>query len=98
MQLFYCETLVNKIPSGDIIKCHEHNEKFIESLNGAHDKFLDRIAGVQVSEQPYVMKYIVDTLIEAPEEEDPIELTEEDTGCIFLLLKTVVDLLNGSSP
>ena len=41
------------------------------------------------------MKYVVETLIEAPEgDEDPVELTEEDVGYLFLLLKTVVDLLD----
>ncbi|MCK4486797.1 MAG: hypothetical protein KAU38_08565 [Desulfobacterales bacterium] len=32
--------------------------------------------------------------MEAPEEEDHVALTEEDIGEIFLLLKTVVDLLD----
>ena len=77
-----------------VIKCYEKNEHLIESLEGAHEKFFDRIARVQLSGQPYAMKYVVDTLIEAPEEEDPITLTEEDTGYLFLLLKTVVDLLD----
>ncbi len=83
-----------KISSKDIIKCYEYNEKFIESLNGTHDKFFDRIARVQSSEQPYVMKYVLETLFEAPEEEDPVNLIEEDTGYLFMLFKTVIDLLN----
>jgi hypothetical protein len=33
--------------------------------------------------------------MEAPEEEEPVELTEEDVGYIFLLLKTVIDVLDG---
>ncbi len=32
--------------------------------------------------------------MEAPEEEEPIALTEEDIGYLFLLFKTVVDLLD----
>ncbi len=66
----------------------------MERLKGTHERFFERIARVQVSKQPYVMKYVVETLIEAPEEEDPVELTEEDVGYLFLLLKTVVDLLD----
>ena len=49
---------------------------------------------MQLSSQPYVMKYVVETLIEAPEEENPVALTDEDTGFLFLLLKTVVDVLD----
>ena len=39
------------------------------------------------------MKYVVETLLEPPEVEDAIELTDEDIGFLFLLLKTVVDIL-----
>ena len=77
-----------------IINCHEKNERFIESLEGTDEKFFERIAEVQISRQPYVMKYVVETLMEAPEEEEPIPLTEDDVGYLFLLFKTVVDLLD----
>ncbi|MFC1823751.1 hypothetical protein ACFL9T_13655 [Thermodesulfobacteriota bacterium] len=78
----------------EIINCYEKNERFIESLEGTDEKFFERIAEVQISGQPYVMKYVIETLIEAPEEEEPIVLTEDDVGYLFLLLKTVVDLLD----
>jgi hypothetical protein len=45
----------------------------------AHDKFLDRVAGVQTSRQPYVLKYVVDALMEDGEAED---------------VKTVIDALD----
>nr|MBC8361074.1 hypothetical protein [Candidatus Desulfatibia profunda] len=85
---------IKRITADQIIECYEDNEKLVESLETAHDRFYDRIARVQVSAQPYVLKYVVDTLFEAPEDEDPVYLTEEDTGFLFLLLKTVIDLLN----
>lgn len=66
----------------------------MESLEGTDEKFLERIAEIQISGQPYVMKYVLETLMEAPEEEEPIALTEEDIGYLFLLFKTVVDLLD----
>ncbi len=40
------------------------------------------------------MKYVVETLFEDRQEKEDVELTEEDTGYLFLLLKTVVDALN----
>jgi hypothetical protein len=85
---------LRRIAAEEIIAGYESNEKLLERLEGAHERFFERIARVQVSQQPYVMKYVVETLIEAPEEEDPVELTEEDVGYLFLLLKTVVDLLD----
>jgi hypothetical protein len=85
---------IKLISPDDVIKCYESNEDLMQSLEGAHDKFYDRIARVQVSSQPFVMKYIVETLLEPPEAEDAVELTDEDMGFLFLLLKTLVDILN----
>jgi len=50
---------IKKIPSEEIIECYEHNEGLMERLEGAHEKFLDRIANVQTSRQPYVVNYVV---------------------------------------
>jgi hypothetical protein len=88
------KTEIKIVSPEKIVKCYDDNEKLIESLEGAHDKFFERIAGLQFSEQPFVMKYLVETLTEAPEEEDPVPLTDQDTGTLFLLLKTVIDLLD----
>ena len=85
---------IRKISDKEIIKCHESNEKLIENLEGTHEKFLDRIAKTQILVQPYVMKYVVETLTEMPEEEDPVELTNEDMGYLYLLFKTIIDLLD----
>jgi len=85
---------IKKISAQEIIECYEANEDLMERLEGVHEKFLDRIARVQLSGQPYVMRYVVETLIEAPEEEDPVALSDEDIVFLFLLLKTVVDVLD----
>ena len=88
-----CKRKIKEISVDDIIECYEYNEDLVQGLEGVHEKFLDRIARVQLSQQPYVMKYVTETLIESPEEEDPVALSEEDVGHLFLLLKTVVDVL-----
>ena len=85
---------LKRISPEEIINCYEKTERFIESLEGTHERFFERIAEVQLSGQPYVMKYVVETLMEAPDEEDPVALTEEDSGYLFLLFKTAVDLLD----
>ena len=77
-----------------IVDCYESNETLIESLERAHERFVERIASVQLLNQPYVMKYVVEALFEDRQEKEDVELTEEDTGYLFLLLKTVVDALN----
>ncbi len=81
---------IKKISYKEIIECYEHNEGLIERLEGADEKVLDRIASVQTSGQPYVVKYVVDALME----EEAVALTEEQKGFLFLLLKTVIDVLD----
>jgi hypothetical protein len=44
------------------------------------------------SSQPFVLKYVTEALLE---ESDPsLSLTEEESGLIFLTLKTVIDALD----
>ncbi|MBW1703523.1 MAG: hypothetical protein JRJ69_16015 [Deltaproteobacteria bacterium] len=85
---------LKRISPEEIISYYEKTERLIESLEGTDEKFLERIAEVQLSGQPYVMKYVLETLMEAPEEEEPIALTEEDIGYLFLLFKTLVDVID----
>ena len=47
-----------------------------------------------MSSQPYVIRYVVETLFEAGEGDDPLLPGEEDLGYLFLVLKTVIDVLN----
>ena len=67
---------IPRISSKEIMARYNENTRLIESLEGAHEKFIDRIASVQVSKQPYVMKYVLEALMEDAEE-DGIDLTEE---------------------
>jgi hypothetical protein len=83
-----------KLTSREIMSAYESNEALMGSLEDAHEKFIDRIAGMQSSKQPYVIEYVLDALFEETDEGDEVELTDEDRGFLYLLLKTEVDLLD----
>jgi hypothetical protein len=85
---------IKKISSEEIIKYYEHNEGLMGRLEATDERFLDRIANVQTSRQPYVVNYVVDTLMEDDEGEDAVRLTDEQKGFIFLLFKSVIDVLD----
>jgi hypothetical protein len=70
---------IPRISSKKIMAKYDETARLVESLEGAHEKFIDRIASIQVSKQPYVMKYVLVALMEDAEE-DGIRLTEEDIG------------------
>ncbi|MCK5404719.1 MAG: hypothetical protein KAI75_05790 [Desulfobulbaceae bacterium] len=84
---------IPKVSADEVMKFHERNEDFIANLSGVHDRLLDRIANAQIEGQPHVMKYVVDSLFEAPEKAEVL-LSPEETGYLYLLLKTAVDLLS----
>ena len=81
------------ISSKKIMAMYDKNTSLIESMEGTHKKFIDRIASVQISKQPYVMKYVLDALMEEAEE-DGIDLTEEDIGSLLILFKTEIEVLD----
>jgi hypothetical protein len=85
---------IKQVSLETIVEYYETNETQIENLESTHERFIERIASVQILDQPYVMKYILEALFEDSQENEDIELTEEDTGYLYLLLKTVVDVLN----
>ncbi len=87
---------LERIRGPRVERCLDQNEDLMGRLEGAHDKFIERVAKVESSRQPYVMRYLVETLIEAPEGDDAVPLTEEETGTLFLVLKTVIDVLDQS--
>ena len=63
---------IESIVGGKIEHWLDQNETLLGRLGGAHEKFVERVAQVEASRQPFVMKYLVETLIEAPEGDDPI--------------------------
>ena len=87
---------IPKISSREIMARYNENALFLEGLEGTHEKIIDRIANVTVSKQPYVMKYVLEALMGDAEEEG-IDLTEEDIGFIFMLLKTEIEVLDKRS-
>lgn len=102
---------VEDIDGGQIEHWLDQNENMLQRLEGAHEKFVERIAMVEASRQPFVMRYLVETLMDAPgaasgatvpvgkdgiPPEVGAHLNEEETGALFLVLKTVVDVLDHS--
>jgi len=85
---------IRRISSEEIIEYYKHNEGLFERLEGSHEKFFDRIASLQTSKQPHVVRYVADALMEEDEGEGVLVLTEEQKGFLFLVLKSVIDVLD----
>jgi len=83
---------IKQITFDDIETIFKKNESLIENLEGVHERFYERIAKVQFFSQPFVMKYILETLVEETEIDNT--LSEKETGYLFFVFKNVVDLFN----
>ncbi len=64
------------------------------NIRARHEKVLGRHASAETSREHYVVKNVVDALIEEDEKEDPLALTDKQKGIIFLLLQTLKDVLD----
>ena len=86
---------IRRVKQGEIVAAYERTEKFVEKFIGAHERFLEAAAASLTSTQPFVMQYLVEALLEAPEEQqNPVILSDEDSGQIFLVLITAIGLLD----
>ncbi len=81
-----------------ITRLQKEIEETMESLGNADEKALESAAIAQNEAQPFVIRYVVETLFEPDDEEEQgeSELTEEDQGALFLTMKTVTDALNST--
>ena len=87
---------IRRITSREIMARHDENILLLERLEGAHEKILERIAKVTVSKQPYVMKYVIEALME-DSGEDSVALNDDDIGLLFILLKTEIEVLDNKA-
>jgi hypothetical protein len=77
----------------DILQTHEQTQEWVEHTAQAHDRILvERILPNLRIDQPWVMQYVGECLFE-PEDQE-LELSEEDQGQLFLIMKTVIDTLD----
>jgi hypothetical protein len=88
---------IPRISSKEIMTRYDENIRFLERLQGTHEKIFDRIAKIELSKQPFVMKYLLEALMEDAEK-DRIDMTEEDIGFLYILIKTEIEVLDKKAP
>ena len=85
---------VARLTPEELVACFEKNGDLLEGLELAPDAFYESVAKAQVPAQPHLLRYVVDTLLQPGGEENPGRLADHETGFLFLLLKTVIDVLH----
>jgi hypothetical protein len=70
------------------------NEAALERLESAREGFVVSAAEVAEAPQPAVLRYVVEALFERSDDDPDAALEGDEAGFVFLILKTVVDLLD----
>ncbi len=86
---------IKRLEEEEIEAAYNRTEQFLERHIGAHERFLEKAARSLSLAQPFVMKYLLEALLEPPEEnEQKPDLTDEESGQIIMILITAIDLLD----
>ena len=71
------------------------NEQALERLQGVHERFLEKAALAQITKQPAVFAFMVEAIFEADQDqEDPVAMTEAESGTLFWVFNIVIDVLD----
>jgi len=76
----------------DVQRLRDNTEESLIALQDADEKTLEQTLTAQMSNQPFVMKYIAEAIFD-PNPEDGVKLTEDEIGGLIMTLKTIVDAL-----
>jgi len=87
-----CSRKLPRVKPGAIQRRWEENERSIRRLEKADPRFLERAAIEQTSIQPHVVAYVVQAMMDTPE--DRVDLTPEEEGALLLIFKTIIDVLH----
>ncbi|MBZ0155930.1 MAG: hypothetical protein K8I29_06910 [Alphaproteobacteria bacterium] len=83
-----------KVTAEELIELHNSNVALMEDLAGGGGSFAETVGKVEIPTQLHVMRCVVEMILDAPDTEDPLELSDEEALYLFFLLKTVVEALD----
>ena len=88
-------TKLPKAKHGRIAAAYEKINDGLGRLIVANERFVERHALVTTGTEPFVMRYVAETLLEP---DDPAaHLSDDEIGEVFICLQTVVDVLHDIS-
>lgn len=88
---------VPTIEEDDLIACDDRNTEVLVGLDGKPDEEFLLTGLKEGSRQPWLMQYVVTSIMEPPETEDDPVIPEDETGMLYIILKTVIDALDNAT-
>lgn len=92
------KTPIPQIEDDAIVAKYEANQSLMLGLESKEESVFAEMAELETAHQPHVFGYITEALLEEDEDEDDdVKLTDEEFGEIFMLLKTVIDVVDATT-
>ncbi|MCC6346604.1 MAG: hypothetical protein IT388_05390 [Nitrospirales bacterium] len=95
-RMFQQEEGFERVSAEELIELHNRNFTLMEELAGGGEGFAETVGKVEIPSQLHVMRCVVEMILDAPESEDPLELSGEEALYLFFLLKTIVEALDAN--
>lgn len=83
-----------RVTAEELIELHNRNISLMEDVMGGGGGFAETVGKVEIPSQLHVMRCVVEMILDAPESEEPLELSDEEALYLFFLLKTIVEALD----
>ena len=83
----------------EIVAKFEDNQSLIVGLDEKDDASFEELAALETANQPHLYAYITEALLDDEEgsDDDNVDLTDEEFGEIFMMLKTVIDVVDAAT-
>jgi hypothetical protein len=95
------EKPIPQIDMDDIVAKYEDNQSLMLGLESKDEKVFAEMADLETAHQPHIFGYITEALLEEENDDDDddeeVQLTDEEFGEIFMLLKTVIDVVDATT-
>jgi len=88
---------IPKISSDAIVAKYEDNQALIVGLDEDDDKSFEELASLETANQPHLFGYITEALLDEDEPSDDIELNDEEFGELFMIVKTIIDVVDAAT-
>ncbi|MCA9200519.1 MAG: hypothetical protein KDA87_23430 [Planctomycetales bacterium] len=88
----YSESFPDISPE-QIMERFDRNQAMLSELENRSDEEFEEVAELESSHQPFVLQSITEVLFDS-DEEDEIQITDDESGIIFIVMKTLVDVLD----
>jgi len=85
---------IPEITLDQIMGEQEETRQLIDDIESLPEERWESSILADGTRQPWVMRYIVEALMESTEGPDPVELSDDERAMIFLALRSVVTLLD----